>query len=549
MIHDLARAALLCVSLSLLPVPSCAQSIRSAGRIGVELDGIGDGNRARPFIDLAKTLRPWMKIGGQGGAPVDEAGWPTTDAATVLFDIRPAYAWAPPIDDPEKFQPDWSGTYAFSFKGQATVGTVEDNRSQIVGRKYDPATNTTTGQIVVPKGAGLLILSFTSTKRTPASPAGSGITGLRVLRPGYPLTSNETFTREFIKSLAPFSTLRYMDWLDTNHNPGYYGDAGHHALEWKDRRLPTDATQQTTDGKGGKYGVAWEYVIQLANRTGKDLWINVPVAATDDYITQLARMLKRGLKPGLNIYVEHSNEVWNFGFPQYIYNKLAAIDEVKRGGSTLNNDGSKDEEVWAHRRHAKRLIEIAKIFESVFGPGSINKQVRPVYASWVINPDSHYRDVLQWVEKTYGPPTSYFTAIAGAAYFNAEKAGPNASVSEVLDAMRANADENLKFRAALQRLAESYGLKHFQYEVGPDTGGGKTENVANRIRANRDPRIREIILHDARDNWFSRGGDLYMYFSHVSAYSRHGCWGLSEDIENLHTPKWEAVYELTGRGK
>jgi hypothetical protein len=173
MIHDLARAALLCVSLSLLPVPSCAQSIRSAGRIGVELDGIGDGNRARPFIDLAKTLRPWMKIGGQGGAPVDEAGWPTTDAATVLFDIRPAYAWAPPIDDPEKFQPDWSGTYAFSFKGQAIVGTVEDNRSQIVGRKYDPATNTTTGQIVVPKGAGLLILSFTSTKRTPASPAGS----------------------------------------------------------------------------------------------------------------------------------------------------------------------------------------------------------------------------------------------------------------------------------------------------------------------------------------------------------------------------------------
>ena len=58
--------------------------------------------------------------------------------------------------------------------------------------------------------------------------------------------------------------------------------------------------------------------------------------------------------------LEHSNEVWNFGFPQYIWNKLAAIDEVKQGGSALNNDGSTDQEVWTHRRHAKRLYEVAK---------------------------------------------------------------------------------------------------------------------------------------------------------------------------------------------
>ncbi len=84
--------------------------------------------------------------------------------------------------------------------------------------------------------------------------------------------------------------------------------------------------------------------------------------------------------------------------------------------------------------------------------------------------------------------------------------------------------------------------------MGPDTGGGKVENVANRIRANRDPRMKEIIVHDARDNWFRRGGDLYMYFSHCSPYSRYGGWGLSEDIDNLHTPKWQAIYELVGGG-
>src|ERR1051326_8870380 len=82
------------------------QAAPHASKIGVELDGLGDGARARPFIDLAKTLRPWTTLSGQP-APTDEHGWPTSDAQTVLFDIRPFAAWQGPdhIDDPEKFMP------------------------------------------------------------------------------------------------------------------------------------------------------------------------------------------------------------------------------------------------------------------------------------------------------------------------------------------------------------------------------------------------------------------------------------------------------------
>ena len=83
-------------------------------------------------------------------------------------------------------------------------------------------------------------------------------------------------------------------------------------------------------------------------------------------------------------------------------------------------------------------------------------------------------------------------------------------------------------------------------KVGPDVGGGKTDNVANRILANRDPGMKDLILHDARDNWFLHGGDLYMYFSLCNSYSRFGCFGLGEDIGNLDTPKWQAIYDLTG---
>jgi hypothetical protein len=112
--------------------------------------------------------------------------------------------------------------------------------------------------------------------------------------------------------------------------------------------------------------------------------------------------------------------------------------------------------------------------------------------------------------------------------------------------MRRTSDANLKLRDAIQKLADAYGLKHMQYEVGPDTGGGSTVNVANRIRANRLPGMKDLILHDAVDNWFARGGDLYMYFASPGAYSRYGCWGLSEDIRDLSTPKWWAIESLSG---
>lgn len=524
-------------------VNAAAQTTPYADKIGVELDGIGDGARAKPFVDVAKTLRPWTTTDGNTPAPLDANGWPKSDAMTVLFDIRPVPAWNPPIDDPDAFQPDWSGTYKLRFTGQAVLAPGDAGQARIANQRYDAPSNTTTADVIVPKGAGLLVLSFTQTRRTANSPTDTGLTNLRMIRPGYPADTKQVFTNEFLASLQPFRILRFMDWTSTNHNPGFYGDAGHHALNWADRHLPTDATQQDY---GTKYGAAWEYVIALANRAHKDIWINIPVAATDDYVQQLARLLKKTLAPDLKIYLEHSNEVWNFGFPQYTYNKLAAVEEVGKGRSSLNSDGTQDQEEWARRRHAKRLIEIATIFKGVFGAHAIPARIRPIYAAWVIQPEGYYANVLKWVATTYGPPKNYFYGIAGAAYFNAEKAAPNASPEEIVRVMRAASDNNRKWRTQIQAIAAAYGLKHCQYEVGPDNGGGSTVNVANRIRANRLPSMKELMLHDARDNWFARGGDLYMVFAHCSAYSRYGCWGLSEDIANRNTPKWQAIYELTG---
>lgn len=537
-------AKVLVASLLLFSLPPLQAQKRPhyADKLGLELEGLGDGGRSMPFVDLAKTHRGFVQIGGSALVPLDANGWAKSDCTTVLFDIRPFGTWAPPVDDPDKYQPDWSGTYKLSLLGKAEI-TNGEGSNQVVNLRYDAPSNTTTANIVVPKGSGLLVLKFTNTRRIASAPLGTGFTELKIIRPNYPAHTTQVFTREFLQSLKPFKVLRYMDWLDTNRQPGYYGDVGHHALEWKDRRTPLDSSQSESSKR---YGVAWEYIVALTNESGKDAWINVPVAATDDYVRQLAKYLKKSLKPEITIYIEHSNEVWNFGFPQYIYNKLAAIEEVKNDTkSNLNNDGVNDPERFAHRRHAKRLYTFAQIFKQEFGAETFLKRIRPVYASWFISRDSHFKDVLKWMNTTYGAPKNYFWAIACAAYYNAEKASATATPTEIVEVMRQASIDNGKLHRQFKATADECALKYVQYEVGPDNGGGKTENVANRIRANRIPAMKSLILSDCK-NWFDMGGDLYMYFASPSASSRYGCWGLSEDIRQLNTPKWQAIYELTG---
>lgn len=501
-------------------------------RLGIGLEGVG--GRGLEFVDAMKTSRHFEGPNG-GSVKVDAHGWPLEDARTVVFDLRPAFAWSPPMDDPDAYQIDVSGTYLLSFEGQADLSSGEDPRSfQIQNKRYDAAKNLTTAELVLPKGRGLMILRFTQTQ--------GGVRNVRVIRPGYPADTKEVFHRPFVKAAGLFPVLRFMDWLDSNSTNPFYGDAKNTTV-WFDRKLPEDASQSDLPGK---HGVAWEHVVQLANLTGKDIWINVPIAASDNYVTELAKLLKRDLKPKINIYLELSNEVWNWGFLQATYNRMAAEAEVAKGTSNLNNDGAKDKDLWRRRRYAKRTIELGQIFASVFGWESLNKRIRPVLC-WQIVIPSQYEEQLTWIDSWYGSPSRFLYAIAGAPYFNTEGAGPNASVDQLIETMRRHSDESAqRFRKPLIETARKYGLKAMCYEGGPDSGGGSTANIANRIRAMRDPRMKELVTRDLVDNWYALGGDLFMYFTLSSGVSRYGMWGATEDITKLDSPKMQALKGILG---
>jgi hypothetical protein len=95
-------------------------------------------------------------------------------------------------------------------------------------------------------------------------------------------------------------------------------------------------------------------------------------------------------------------------------------------------------------------------------------------------------------------------------------------------------------------VAKQYGVEAMCYEGGPDSGGGDPKNIANRIRAMRDPRMEQLVYRDIKNNWFDQGGGLFMYFTLSSPVSRYGMWGMTEDITRSDSPKFKAVKKLLG---
>ncbi|CAF5142226.1 unnamed protein product, partial [Rotaria sp. Silwood1] len=103
-----------------------------------------------------------------------------------------------------------------------------------------------------------------------------------------------------VTHLSRFSIICFMDWTTTNTN--------------LQETIPFIANQLNSN---------------------VDIWINIPYGATDDYVLNVAQLMLNQLNPTINIYVEFSNELWNFIFAQATANLKAANDSVLNQGDPL----------------------------------------------------------------------------------------------------------------------------------------------------------------------------------------------------------------------
>lgn len=488
-------------------VDPATQTAMPASYLGANLPAVYDWAPTPVYADLVKHGRqfgppdhPWG--GAADTTSVGADGWPTGDCGIVVMAIS-----------------GYPGTYQGSFTGKATVSLNGSPDTLIKNVVYDAAKNQTTFDVVRGPAAFNMILIFTNT--------GTGIKDLKVVRPGYDRFDPPLFTSDFLNHIARFKTLRFMDWLRTN---------GNSSTTWSTRS--TLNTRYSPD-----VGVPWEHVVALANQTGKDIWINIPVGADDDYVTRLAALLKGTLTVDVKIYVEYSNELWNFGFSQATVNKNLATQEVSANPtSALVYDGTTDPYTMSFRRTAKRLKEISDIFRGVYGDAAMMTKVRPILAGQVVN-TYILQTGLDMINTVYGPPSRYFYAVAGAPYFNlgTQQLVDGLAPTDVLNALEASITA-MPREAAFEKnvgLARWYGLPFFSYEAGPDTFG--SGSIPAKKAANLDSRMLDLC-RKYLTSWYASGGETMMWYTAGSGNwdTQYGTYSLTYDL-SVETPKTQCM--------
>ena len=111
-------------------------------------------------------------------------------------------------------------------------------------------------------------------------------------------------------------------------------------------------------------------MVALANESYTDMWINIPGPATDDYVERLASLIKNGdtvdgvayagLKPGLKVYVEYSNEVWGGIQNTYQYNNVAAPQAEAAGDIDAQQRRRQRPGAWGERYYLQRTMQLGQ---------------------------------------------------------------------------------------------------------------------------------------------------------------------------------------------
>jgi hypothetical protein len=472
--------------------------------VGLNLTGLNDWDPSKVFADIMKSAR---KAGSttkpyDENAPRDVEGWGTGACGyTVLTGM-----------------PKADGIYKVRYVGNAKMTA---RGAKLQGLTYDTAKNTTTGELVITANAiGGYSLDVHFDARA---------TNVEIIRPGY--NFGDTFTREFLALVQPFTGgFRFMDWARTNNST---------VVTWADRVEPSNATWRD--------GVPWEMCFELGKKLNRSVWINVPAMADDAYVVQLGDLLRKSIPAtGPPIYVEYSNEVWNGQFKQFQQNLDAAVAEVAAGDRSLTNGGTDTNKYfWAWRRVAKRSVEIKRLLGD-------HPQIRLVLASQVGYAPGGYvlKQQLEYVEKFHGPPSKFFFAVAQAPYFSPGKledgkthftsvAGITAQqiASRLLE--RSESVRTSDKALAFHTLSQKYGLHSFGYEGGVDLQQFQND-IPAKVASQYLPEAGQAVERYL-NAWNDGGGEVIFYFNACSSYGRYGYWGLTENVLDLSSDKYQGA--------
>jgi hypothetical protein len=368
----------------------------------------------------------------------------------------------------------------------------------------------------------------------PANP----VQNIRVILAQDEYTYNQDLlTDNFMRFITQFSTIRFMDLLETNGSP---------VSEWNQTTLPSQDTQAMPSG------ISIDLLTKIINRSGRNAWINVPHLASDDYVNKLASFLKANLSASSLIYVEYSNEVWNSFFAQGQY----AINQSK--ALNLSN---------AHKFYGTRSLQIFNIFSTVFGSTTASRLKFVIsyqaVSSWVANQIMTTTVLINNVNVTVANVTN---VIASAPYYDCNSIGNAVNTAVVAtetpdDVITTCNNQFASLQSILQtgyNVSISYGnISMATYEAGTSiseqqaiyTGGNNPAATVNFIAANRAPgmyNVYKTLLNNYQQSNYSTTGPT-MLFSSIGLPSKYGSWGLLDYMDQINEepthPKFQAVLD------
>ncbi len=372
-------------------------------------------------------------------------------------------------------------------------------------------------------GLGLLIRSSSSL---------DPIRNIRVLLPGASETdAHYPFNKAFIDKVKPFKTLRFMNWIGS-----YWSEDS----LWSERRPKDYFTQfNMIDWPfGKKKAMSYEYMIQLCNLTGSDMWLSIPYNADQAYVENLGKLIDDNLNSNLKVYLEYGNEVWNHGF-----NYLKQYNYVK---DNVPSNLAQSDHQYRYVYHANKAFQAFKKYN--------NHQIIRIIGGQQANPDVMRRSLegLSFLniasEFDAGSVTDYGFQLDISSEFNADT-----QIKDIAAASRRSMEQAVQYIVQNNEQLQALGKELITYE-----GGFHATTIYDPLNP---PAYLQTLVDFQKDTscyniyseWMSQiksitNGTLQMAFVlGDNPYSSSGNFGHLQNIftdDATNSPKYKALLDF-----
>jgi len=563
----IARLAILLVAF-VAALPPLARAEGAGFPMAANLAPVRDWSSQQPFIDVMKTARRWIghKPGQWGGVSFEELeaqgifdahGWPTRipqglgSVGTLVLTDLPADARV------------HAGRYVLRFEGEGIVevsGAVRNTRYGKGRVSFD----------FVPGG-----MVNVKIQRTDPRGTGDHVRAITLMREDHEAAHQrgEIFNPLWLERMRGFAALRFMDWMVTNDST---------QSAWADRPRIDDFSYT-------RRGVPVEVMIALANELGAAPWFTLPHLSDETYQRAFAAMVAERLEPGLKVYVEFSNEVWNWQFAQSVWAEEQARARWGRRYKGQDYYGMKTAQMawtWSGVFAARRDRLVVVIASQAGWPGlesaileaplwvAEDPAANPAphsladayavtgYFGGYLGSDESRERVRRWLadSRAEAEATGREAGLSGAALDAHVREhrhdGATAAAVAALTRQPEGGEKHdtlayvlgamLPYHAA---VARRYGLDFIVYE-----GGSHIVGVGAQVE---DDGMTDFFTHlnytpgmgalydRLFAGWADLGGGLFAVFSDVMVPTKWGSWGHLRHLGDAN-PRWQAVERARG---